>query len=605
MRIKNVSADNLPPITNLQINDLGSIVIIAGANGSGKSRLKEAITQSFRNPSNPQLDFSLESTRKEEETYWGSSQLDVKREHDTSTFVNYMNSRIGGGYYVGSVISIDSQRSILNPQYPTLNLSVVDPDEAEVPPTWYLDPFSTKWNEIVSRIYQKVASRKLKLAKYGEDNPTSNFQDFLRSNPNPFTPYQEVFHRLLPDKTLDPIEPNQPRDFIYRLDTRQQLPFTSLSSGEQEVVKIAFYILSKKISHCVFLVDEPELHLHPTLSFRLVETLKELGGSTNQFIFFTHSADLISTYYSTGNVYFIDAEKTGANQAHKLSDLTESHSQLVELMSENLGLFAVGKKLVFVEGQQSSIDRLTYFSIAQKYFSDAHIIPMESVGNIIRLKDFSKEIENKIFGISFFMIRDRDGLTEEQVKDLEQGGRLICLKRRHIENYFLDEEILAKVAERFCLPAELYNPTTLVPKLKEVAQKYLNYSILLGVKEFTKLNQDFQIPNVKSLEAKTLDDIKKEYSQEISSALTKLNAVFSEASLNKIFQEEESKLNSALQNELWKTLFPGKIIFNQFCRAVLKDDPVRVRTAYIEIALKDKPEVFEDIIEIYQRFQKK
>jgi hypothetical protein len=110
------------------------------------------------------------------------------------------------------------------------------------------------------------------------------------------------------------------------------------------------------------------LHLHPTLTFKLVETLKTIGDHTNQFIFLTHSADLISTYYSTGNVFFIDSTKTGTNQAHRLSELNHSHSEIIQLIGQNLGLFAVGKKLIFIEGKNSSSDRLTYHSIAQKIF---------------------------------------------------------------------------------------------------------------------------------------------------------------------------------------------------------------------------------------------
>jgi predicted ATPase len=74
-------------------------------------------------------------------------------------------------------------------------------------------------------------------------------------------------------------------------------------------VKVAFDLIWKQIRHSVILVDEPELHLHPTLAFRLTETLKLLGEGTNQLILFTHSSDLISTYYATGNVYFIDLDE--------------------------------------------------------------------------------------------------------------------------------------------------------------------------------------------------------------------------------------------------------------------------------------------------------
>ena len=106
-------------------------------------------------------------------------------------------------------------------------------------------------------------------------------------------------------------------------------------------------------------------------------------------LFLTHSSDLISTYYSTGDVYFIDQSSGAHNQAHRLSDINDKHHEVASLIGQNLGLFAVGKKIVFVEGEESSIDRLTYQKIAQTVNADIRVIPTGSVLNILALnQDF-------------------------------------------------------------------------------------------------------------------------------------------------------------------------------------------------------------------------
>ena len=171
------------------------------------------------------------------------------------------------------------------------------------------------------------------------------------------------------------IDPASPREFRYTDAEGHELNFSSLSSGEQEVIKMLFDVARKEIRHSVIVVDEPELHLHPTFAFKLIETLKSIGDHTNQLILFTHSSDLISTYYSTGDVYFIDFNADGTNQAHRLSDLSNEHRDVAALVGQNLGLFAVGKKLVFVEGEDSSIDRLTYQKVAQLVDPDVKVIP--------------------------------------------------------------------------------------------------------------------------------------------------------------------------------------------------------------------------------------
>ena len=46
MKITYLKLTDFKPIKNIEIENLGDIVIIAGANGSGKTRLKQAIVQS-------------------------------------------------------------------------------------------------------------------------------------------------------------------------------------------------------------------------------------------------------------------------------------------------------------------------------------------------------------------------------------------------------------------------------------------------------------------------------------------------------------------------------------------------------------------------------
>ncbi len=81
MRIRRLSLAGLPPLNKFEIEDLSSPVIIAGANGSGKTSLMDAISNTFRNPSSPQVSLTIKSTREQESGAWGNDELEVvKRE---------------------------------------------------------------------------------------------------------------------------------------------------------------------------------------------------------------------------------------------------------------------------------------------------------------------------------------------------------------------------------------------------------------------------------------------------------------------------------------------------------------------------------------------
>jgi predicted ATPase len=604
MKIKKISARGLDPISFFEVDDLDNIVIIAGANGSGKSRLKDAITQTFQNPSAPKVDLVIESTRDvEEEANWGTKFITLSTGVGNPHLKSYMDSRTRGGSYTGTVVQIDSQRSVQSVKFNPIDLSTPDPYDEETPATWYLSAFQNRWQEIVNKIFQRSANWKYHVADYVIGNPGETGTSAIRQYPDPIIAFQELFEKLLPGKTLDQIDPKQQREFQYTTFNGKKLSFNTLSSGEQEVIKITFDLLWKKMTHCVFLIDEPELHLHPTLSFRLVETLKAIGSGTNQFIFFTHSADLISTYYSTGNVFFIDSSTlNGDNQARRLSELDRSHSTLTRLMGHNLGLFAVGKKLLFVEGNNSSRDRLTYHSIAQKYYSEFQVIPLGQVSNIMALREFVDQIHSNIFGIDFFMLRDRDGLSDAGVSLLETNGRLKCLKRRCLENYFLDGDVLSKVADRFCISDTSFkNKSQVNAKLKSIAGDFINYNLLLFMKEYVNLNLDYDTPTIQSVEQLPTDQVIERFLTALDVSTTELKSKSTSADLRTLFEDHKQKLTTALSGSGWLDLFSGKEIFQKYCGQLGVDDS-RVREAYTEIALKEKPEVFQDIIDIFTYF---
>lgn len=602
MKIKAIGLKDYAPIKNLRIEKMGNTIVIAGANGSGKTRLKEAIVSTMQGKA--LMDMTIEATRPEEEDekYFGGRTLEITKGVRNDVLKNYINSRkYGSGRFVGSLVQIDSSRSAQSLSYSPVNWLAGDPDDAESGVNFYFNPFSNRWQDFVNYIHQKSASRDRKLAEQIKCNPEKIGREILEAYPNPLDKYQKFFADALPGKELLPIDPAKPGEFQYKDSSGQILNFASLSSGEQEVIKILFDVARKDIKHSVIIVDEPELHLHPTLTYKLIESLKNIGEHTNQFIFLTHSSDLISTYYVTGDVYFIDSIQDGSNQAHRLSDLTNDHGSIIPLIGQNLGLFAVGKKLVFVEGEESSIDRLTYQKIAQMVDPEIRVIPVGSVLNIMLLNSIEEQIRNAIFGIELYMIRDRDGLNGEQIADLEKNRRIRCLKRRHIENYFLDDEVLFKVAERLYLTNA--NPglsrEILRIEIEKIAEESLGYNIYKNVKEYLVVNHFLKAPTIKDLKKKDIEKIKLELVQNISQNFADLTENLPPEILQKRIDNEECTLRQHLSTGNWINEFQGKYIFGRICGDVLKEDKLRVRHAYVDIALNEKPEVLKDIIEIF------
>jgi hypothetical protein len=73
--------------------------------------------------------------------------------------------------------------------------------------------------------------------------------------------------------------------------------------------------------------------------------------------------------------------------------------------------------------------------------------------------------------------------------------------------------------------------------------------------------------------------------------------------LEQKFEDEEKRLKKLLEGNGWKHEFRGKPIFSILCSRVFNCDQIRVRQAYTDIALRDKPDVFADIIAILGLFK--
>ena len=62
MRIKSITVKNAPPIKNFQVDNLSDLVVIAGANGAGKTRLIQNILQYLQGSASSSISCIIEAS---------------------------------------------------------------------------------------------------------------------------------------------------------------------------------------------------------------------------------------------------------------------------------------------------------------------------------------------------------------------------------------------------------------------------------------------------------------------------------------------------------------------------------------------------------------
>lgn len=83
MKVKSIEAKDVPPVKQFSVDDLSNVVVLAGPNGVGKTRLVQEFLQAFR-AGRPNIRFVIEATSRSELDSWGKSLLDTSIAEDAA-----------------------------------------------------------------------------------------------------------------------------------------------------------------------------------------------------------------------------------------------------------------------------------------------------------------------------------------------------------------------------------------------------------------------------------------------------------------------------------------------------------------------------------------
>ena len=424
---------------------------------------------------------------------------------------------------------------------------------------------------------------------------------------DPLKAFKDAFTLLVaPKRLLDP-DPKQ-QQLFYEYEG-SPYPLSALSSGEREVVNIVFDFILRTASDCIIFFDEPELHLHPELSYKLLQALRATG-TRNQFIFCTHSPDIITASLDQ-TVVFLSPPATTQDGTHKNQAIPVKEDDLtneaLRLLGQSIGVVALGRRLVLIEGTNSSLDKQTYGLLNRSRFPTLVLVP---TGGKDLIRSFSKIVENvlekSIWGVDFFMLCDRDSADQVDIARLEVDGRgrVRFLKRYHLENYFLDSLVIAKMFQDLEPPDSwLRNSSAIDSKLRESAASILSFAVALIVSARIRRRVGNVSIMPKGSHGMSVDELAILMSSRLTEECGRVNAGMSVVELETMIRAEYARLEAVLADptERWKTEIPGKAILAKFA-SYAGIELGRFKLLYLATADYMGSSAFADVVSIFSDF---
>lgn len=408
----NLSAD-IPTNETLQL-PVGSTTIIAGANGTGKTRLAVYIEEQLgekahRISAHRALNLNPD--------------VDKIPENKAKDYLLYGNS--------GEWVNVNYRKS----------------------ERWKNKSSTCLLNDF-DRLLQYLFAQQNNLAVANHQKINKGLK--ITESKTKFDQLQEAWEALLPHRKLH-ISADDIQVSVTNGELQSRYSASEMSDGERAI----FYILGQVLSankNTILIFDEPELHIHKSIIANLWDKIEELRPDC-AFLMITHDIEFASTRvaekYVIRNYY-----SNPAWDIYKVPNSNFDEQTITMILGSR-------KPILFVEGTNNSLDIATYRACYPAWT----IIPKGSCQAVIQaVSSFNHLAEAMpLLNLQCKGIVDNDTRSEQEISKLNELG-IYTLPVSEIENIFS----LTDVA-RVILTLEGYPNQDLDNKIADFQENLLNF----------------------------------------------------------------------------------------------------------------------------------
>lgn len=493
MKIRKVSIERFKSLKKVSMGNIGDLIILIGANGSGKSNLLEALTLFFneldfdttersignldkyfwfdrkdRQPiefeiliefSKDEIEDMLPEGSKEAYRIGDKGRLTVKR-----AIKGLANSAVWG-VTSAKLITITKGKLVTPSKTKVVALPIEEKsieaggiegqqEATQTPPQIESNDLLTA---ISPNLLQRLKSRFIYIPS--TRNATTTFSQYQRRSSiitsDILGRLGSLWQNIAEDEqmitlqdnvrsvsgTIQEIKPYASELTLREEGTKRLLPLALSGSGHQELIALEYRLLSE--TNCFFGIEEPDLHFHPELTRAFLGFLKDICEDKQVFIT-THSTAFVDA--TDLESVWIARKQNGETSFQTIRESDDLKVLLYELGYRPSDLF-FPNGIIFVEGTS---DKMAYSIWSEKLKFD---FPRKAVSFIptggkdkgkYHLGVWTEAAQNT--NLPFFMILDKvaESETKELLKQrvLVRDKNFFTLSKGDLEEYYPPKKLI-------------------------------------------------------------------------------------------------------------------------------------------------------------------
>ncbi|BBM43509.1 hypothetical protein JCM16777_1770 [Leptotrichia wadei] len=335
MKIKNLHIKEFKGLRDISINfekndEPLDLVVLAGSNGSGKTRILESILDYF----NIILVVPEEAQNKIELFFESMEEKCIDKLGHELSFMYCLKfgskeKKISVGSVGARYLDIKKELNIL-PKiiYAPAEMNFKKMDMASTTLIQEYNFINIVNTNLVKDIPSYIATKIISAIFKNKNEKVGDVQKKV------FDEINEIFEILDIDVKIEDISQDGRNIPIFTNSAGDKFDINELSSGEKQLFLRTLAIKMLNPENSIILIDEPELSLHPKWQQRIVDVYRKIGKN-NQIIIATHSPHILGSVRKE-NIMLLDKNDEGKIVIKTGDEFYDSYGQPTERILEDI-----------------------------------------------------------------------------------------------------------------------------------------------------------------------------------------------------------------------------------------------------------------------------